>query len=407
MGFWDFLDNGRVMGKCETNFFHIYIYKDLPDVNIWEYGDSEKGTFMHEYLHYIQFINTLFGVSYGTVYNNYFSYCIDYFVKNEEITIPLNIRPNYAVLNGLIDKYSKLKGSENCSIEIDEITFEKNDIDLAKKECRAIRTKGINSKTGDIEYFEFGYLCIIENMALIFQSFFDKNIQEQHYIVPYKVIDIICKNRPTPITDKKLIFSVCLCSLMYNNPACGFLEVLDVLESNPNYNGIKLYKHLLDARIEHKYCKTVNELFQYLIEQYEYNIKTAISHDLVYFSKVFENCKLEVKNNESILLRLLYETEINSKESIECLTNYYGLPLIEADNLTLMAKLSNSDEAGYSDIANLRGLEMIINRFTSVEDKRCPMYSKCNKLLYRDDIDKKFEMSDECLNEQWEKKKNV
>ena len=58
MGFWDFLDNGSVLGKCETNFFHIYIYRDLPDVNIGEYEDSEKGTFMHEYLHYIQFISS-------------------------------------------------------------------------------------------------------------------------------------------------------------------------------------------------------------------------------------------------------------------------------------------------------------------------------------------------------------
>ena len=395
MGFWDFLDSERVLGKCETNFFHIYIYRDLPNVNIWEYDDSIIGTFMHEYLHYIQFINTIFGVSYGTIYNNYFA-------KNEEIKIPLNIRADYAVSNSLIDKYNQLKGSENCSIEIDEITLEKSDIDSANKGCKAIRAKGINTKTGDAEYFEFGYLCIIENMALIFQSFFDKNIKE-HPIVPYQVIDIICKSRPTPITDNKLIFSICLCSLMYNNPACGFFEVLDILEANPNYNGIKLYKHLLGSEIKHKYCKTTHELFHYLIENYEYNIKTAICNDLVYFSKIFEQCKLEIQSNESILLRLLYETEINSKESIECLTHYYGLPFIEAENLTIMAKISNSSKKEYLDVANLRGLEMIINRFTSLKNKKCPMYEKCNKLLYRDDIENKFEMTKDCLDEQWKK----
>lgn len=402
MGFGDFLDNGKVLGKCETNFFHIYIYRDLPDINIWEYEDSEKGTFMHEYLHYIQFVSTIFGLSYGTIYNNYFAYCVDYFDRNEEIEIPLNILPNYAVLDGMLNKYKQLKGSKNCSIEIDKIVIENSAIELAKRGRSAIKVKGINSTTDDTEDFEFGFLCIIENMALIFQSFFDKNIQEPQ-IVPYKVVEIICKNLPTPITDEKLIFSICLCSLMYNNPAYGFFEVLDIMESNPNYNGIKLYKHLLNSKIKHKSCKTVHELFHYLIENYEYNIRTAICDDLVYFSKVFENCKLEIQNNESILLKLLYETEINSKESIECLTNYYGLPLIEANNITIMAKIPNSSKKGYLDIANLRRLEMVINRFTSFQDKKCPMYEKCYKLLYRDDINNKFVMTPECLDEQWKK----
>ena len=56
-------ENGDLRGKCEANYFHIYIYKDLPDANFSSYEDSLKGTFMHEYLHYIQFVNTPFGIS--------------------------------------------------------------------------------------------------------------------------------------------------------------------------------------------------------------------------------------------------------------------------------------------------------------------------------------------------------
>jgi hypothetical protein len=383
-------------------FFHIYVYNDLPNTNIFEYDDSSKGTFMHEYLHYIQFINTIFGISYGIVYNNYFSYCIDYLKKNQTIEVPLNIRPENAELDRMIRKYDKLKGSKSCSIGIDKIEIEENDVVLGNKENKAIRAKGINSQTGETEDFEFGYLSIIENMATIFQSFFDKNMQE-HPIVPYKVVEIICKNLAVPIVDKKLIFSVCLCSLMYDNPAFGFFEVLKILENNSNYNGIKLYKHLLDSKINHKCCNTIKDLFNYFTDSYEYNIKSAICDELVYYSKVFENCKNEISNKENILLRLIYETEINSKESIEILTNFYGLPLIEAYNITIMAKIPNSNNNGYLDVANLRGLEMIISRFTNAYDKKCPMFKKCNSLLYKDDVDNKFKMSEECLNEQWKK----
>jgi hypothetical protein len=403
MGFWSILNSGNIRGKCETNFFHIYIYDDLPDtenIDIFGYDDSLKGTFMHEYLHYIQFINTTFGISYSTIYNNYFSYCVDYFSKNDNINIPLNILSNYQVLSDLIKKYKNLKGSKNSSIEIDKIEIDENEVNLGKEENRAIKLKGINSKTGETEFFEFGYLCIIENMATIFQSFFDEKEQE-HSIIPYKAVEIICKNKQ--ITDKKMIFSICLCSLMYNNPAFGFFDVLKILQANQNYNGIKLYKHLLYSNVEHKQCNSIQELFLHLIDNYEYNIKSAICSELVYFSKVFENCKLEVQNGKSILLRLIYETNINSKESIECLTNYYGIPYIEANNLILMAKIPQSNSSGYLDIANLRGLEMVVNRLTNTQDARCPMFEKCYKLLYNGEIDNKFEMSCECKNEQWKK----
>jgi len=401
MGFWDLLENGRVLGRCETNFFHIYIYRDLPNSDIVEYEDSLKGTFMHEYLHYIQFVNTAFGVSYGTVYSNYFSYCVEHFSDNEKIEIPLNIRSKQPTLDGVVNKYLNLKGDKTCSIEIDKIVIEPFDIALAKTEFTSVKVMGVNSKNGESDYFQFGYLSIIENMALIFQSFFDNNLPA-HPVVPYHTIEIILNNLPKPITDKKLIFSICLCSLMFNNPAIGFFDVLNVLEANPSYNGIKLYKHLSRSNIKHESCSTLNELFCYLIDEYQSNIEAAICSELDYFSKVFENCKSEIQNNESFLLNLLYETEINSKESIIALTNHYGLPFIEANNLTLMARSSNSDDKHYLDIANLRGLELVINRFTS-GDRKCPMYEKCYSLLYNDNVKQKFEMSSECLDEQWKK----
>jgi hypothetical protein len=401
MGFWELLDNGDVLGRCETNFFHIYIYRDLPNSDFSEYEDSLKGTFMHEYLHYIQFVNTVFGVSYGTVYSNYFSYCVEHFRNNENIELPLNIRTENPTLDILISKYLKLKGSKTCSIEVDKIIIEPSDIQLARAENTAVKFKGVNSKNEESDSFQFGYLSIVENMALIFQTFFDKSPPE-HPLVPYHTIDIILNSLPKPITDKKLTFSICLCSLMFENPAVGFFDVLDILKANPGYDGIKLYKHLLALKIKHESCSTLSELFCFLIDQYKANIETAICCELNYFSKVFENCKSEIQNSESLLLRLIYDTEINSKESIATLINYYGLPLIEANDLTLMAKSPNPDDKPHLDMANLRGLELVINRFTS-KDRKCPMYQKCNSMLYKDDTLTKFEMSAECLDDQWKK----
>ena len=79
----DFFDFGNELrGKCETNYFHMYVYSDINSDKITELDNVKKGTFMHEYLHYVQFVNTIFGLSYGIIYNNYFSYCREYFSKH-------------------------------------------------------------------------------------------------------------------------------------------------------------------------------------------------------------------------------------------------------------------------------------------------------------------------------------
>jgi hypothetical protein len=46
---------------------------------------------------------------------------------------------------------------------------------------------------------------------------------------------------------------------------------------------------------------------------------------------------------------------------------------------------------------------MVIGRMTSEDDLRCPLFDKCNKSLYSYEQEPPFNMSEECLNNQWEK----
>lgn len=120
-GFWDIIGDGEKRGKCETNFFHMYIYSEMVDEEVHKLDAATKGTFMHEYLHYLQFVSTIFGISYGIIYNNYYGFCREYFAKNDTIEIPLNIRPLYPVIDTLIEQYKVLKGSVGISISINKI----------------------------------------------------------------------------------------------------------------------------------------------------------------------------------------------------------------------------------------------------------------------------------------------
>lgn len=410
-GFWDMLDENQVRGKCETNYFHMYVYGDIVNEDISQLDSVTKGTFMHEYLHYLQFINTIFGLSYGTVYNSYFSLCRKHFLENETINIPIKILLDYPELNELIEKYKNLKGSvTNLPIDIIRVEIDELEILNAKNNNTGIHINVIENETGELHSFSFGYLCIIESMAHVFQSFFDPEIE--HPQIPYNAVQLICKNYlPHVADDPKMMFSVCLCSLMFNNPAFGFFEVLKIVKINPRLNGQSLYKHVMESRGHYNGAqKPMSEIFNEFMDNYQSNIESAIDNKLDYYSEVFNNCKIESDKGESILLKLLYEFDITSKESIDLLLNFYGFPFVESNSMTLMAKLPKKGSK-YMDIALLRGLEMVTNRFNPpinrgrypIYDPKCSMYDKCLKSLYEYEDMPPFEMTDDCKNKQWQK----
>jgi hypothetical protein len=382
-GFRDILDDSKLRGKCETNYFHIYVNSDINSHDISQLDAMTKGTFMHEYLHYLQFISTIFGLSYGTIYNNYFSFCRKHFLENESINIPLNILSNYPELNGLIEKYKNLKGSEtNLTFDISRVEISRDEIQQAEISNKGVCINAIEAGTNEVHPFTFGYLCIIESMAHIFQSFFDPTVE--HPQIPYNAVQLICKSYlPSISEDTKMIFSICLCSLMFNNPGTGFFEVLKVVSYNPRLNGQSLYKHMLqESKVYHNGAqKSIANVFKEFINNYQSNIESAIDNKLVYFVEVFNNCKIESKSGESLLLKLLYESDITSKESIDMLLNFYGLPLVDSNSATLMAKLPKKGSK-YTDIAFLRSLEMVIKRFNPpVNRGKYPIYDP--KYLFR------------------------
>ena len=389
---------GEVRGKCETNYFHIYVYSDINSDKISELDSVKKGTFMHEYLHYVQFINTIFGLSYGIICNKYFSYCLEYFSNNNDIQIPLNITNDYPILKRYLENFKILKGDKsNIPIEVERIIITQEDISNAKNNKSSVKVTLLEANSGETYTLNFGYLCIIESMAHIFQRFYDPTIEHPQF--PYLSVEMLIKSIfPAIFDDKKLLYSICLCSLMYDNPAWGFFQIIEIVRQNPRMNGIHLYKHMIDMKIVRpRKSQSMQEIFIELIEDYKYNIQTAIVGKLDYFSEVFENCKLEISSGENLILKLLYESDITANESIDIILNFYGIPLVDSNNVTLMGAASKTD------IARLRALEMVIGRMTSEDEQRCPLFDKCNRSLYNYEQDPPFIMSDECLNNQWEK----
>jgi hypothetical protein len=417
MALFDFLDSGDIRGKCETNFFHIVINDELPSVDYTEYEPKVKGTYIHEYCHYIQFISTIFGIQYGFINNTYFSMCREHFERNTSISIPLNILKDSPVLEKQVEKFKLLKGTtDDLDIEIQRIELDKKEVTNAKKNDTGVLIKAFG-KNNEERSFRFGYLCIVESMANLLQSFFD-DIEGQHHAIPYQSVKLVCQSiYPEIANDKRLLISICLCSLHYNNPGAGFFEVINILKNNPGFNGKDLY---------HYFCETsyvlydgnrlkINEVLIKFIDNYKTNIQAAINNELVYFSKVFDNVKKEAQSSHHALLYYLYDDKLSWDEKIFYLHDFYGIPFIEASNQYIMPKSPEAD-LPYNDIAYLRGLEIVINRFAPTMttsyppyDSKCENYNRCYATQYDEKISDKDRapMTKDCENKQWNKIEDV
>lgn len=417
MDFFDFLDSGELRGKCETNFFHIVINDDLPSVDFTEYQPRVKGTYVHEYCHYIQFISTIFGIQYGFINNTYFSMCREHIERNASITIPLNVLNNNPVLEKQIKKFKSLKGTTSVQeIEIQRIELDKREVEIAKEKDTGVLMTAFDSNNKK-QSFYFGYLCIVESMANLLQSFFD-DIEGKHPAIPYDSVNLVCQSiYPEIAEDRRLLISICLCSLHYNNPGAGFFEVINILKDNPGFNGKDLY---------HYFCETSNVIYDgkpikikdllcRFIDNYKTNIQAAINFELVYFSEVFVNVKNEAQYSQHALLFYLYDDKLSLDEKIYYLHQYYGVPFIEASNYYIMPKHPEKD-LPYTDIAYLRGLEIVMKRFDPIMttasppyNPKCAMFERCYATQYSENIldEDRAPMTKDCKNKQWNKTEDV
>lgn len=405
MALFDILD-GRI-NKYETNHIHIIMDGDIeyPCVNM---DNKNYGIFFHEYIHYLQHLTTLFGVKLCSIYNKLFVSYNKYVAEHETITLPLHCWKEDETLSTFINKFKAISGSSSCVYNIDEVEIADNEILNAKKSRQAVKVGIYDFKNEQAEEdgFRFGYLCVIESMAHLIQSFIDEEID--HNDVPYCAAELVFRSKYSEKSDdKKLLISLCFCSLMYDNPGTAFFEMIDFSKENPSLNGYELYKVMMKTRKivlkSGEKLSLADALIRFL-EDLQSSIEAACGCKLEYYGEVFDHCKQEISNGDCVLLDVLYNGDISDKQFFtEVFEKVYGYPFVEAHNMALLPMKYNEEtkcNMPYEETARLLGLELIFKRLTSTEKQtECTWYRNCKKMLYCEgDV-----TSQECLCNQWDK----
>lgn len=387
----------------ECNFFHMKVDSiDLKDMDFAKMSPRDLGIFIHEYVHYIQQITTPYGLAYSTFFIKKFVLSRDFINQSNPVILPLNVddffdhvKTNEDILgkkNGTI-KYNKGK--------VDEVFINIDDVVKAERE-----NTSVNIGVHDFELnrkldngFSFGYNCIIESMAHMIQSYIRPDLR--HKKVPYESAQMVCSVYCPEIAENtKLLISICYTALFFDNPGVAFFTLIDYAKKHREKNGLEIFHDIMTNHSRKYKGKEIPayRLMHFIIDDFTMYIQAVIGTELVYYKKVFNNCKLEASSGESKLLDIIYNGDISKQEDIDKLTEFYGVPCI--DSIAIEPFIPR-DEA-YLESATLISFEILIKRLQEKEGiKICSRFDRCEKFP-RDEQ----KTSKECFCCQWNKTEN-
>ncbi len=400
--------------RNETNHFHIYVDDNCNYIVIDgnfvadELTSEEYGSLIHEYVHYIQHIQTLFGVNRTRLYTRLYIEYRKYLISHIKVEMPLNIDIVAPSAIPIFANELEKEGDQHYDYDIDEVEISNVDIEEARANHHSVRVGiydyELNEAWDGEKGYHFGYWAIIEGMAHNIQLLIDPSVNERHLSVPYKVVDRICeKLYPEIFNNKLLMISLCFVSLLYDNPGVGFFDIANHIVDFHITDGRQLYKEsLLNIIYFRGNPMPLKEMLKIMQDELLVQLKMLIGSELEYYSKVFEQTREELSTGESTLLNILYDGRINDKKSFnDVLLRVYGFPFIESH---LSSLLQNNPETNkpYREIAYLASWELFYKRLIS-KDPKCRRYDLCrgNETHAASDA-----FSPECRDAQWLKDKD-
>lgn len=205
------LFNG-LFGYYLPAFMLIHIDDNIDFQNFKAHSAEIKGTFMHEYCHYLQDVSTTYGfVNFRCIMRELMLKTFDNRTSEERNELNSN-RSIFGLCKGD-------KNVEDTIFCINKITIEEDDvIDYA-----------IVRYNGDKE-FQFGNFCIAESMAYLVERRL-YNTYERYDEFPYNVCEKICEQE-YPEFAKNKIWVMALCELALLEMAGGvfFIRTLRLMK---------------------------------------------------------------------------------------------------------------------------------------------------------------------------------
>ncbi len=370
-------------GFYRTGCFHLYFdgYFD-PDLN--KMSRTDLGTFLHEYVHFLQNISTPYGIFEASALNEA---AVETFIDIEpknEIELPYDA-PQSKMLKARLEWLQVMDGQRiNSSDKYTQVDENKNILWGVTKQSIAGREGHLAAlefydKTGKTHHRFIGARDIKEAMAAAYQSLIDTDAK--HPDIPYNLLRIFCKQTfPVVGNDVKKFICLCYTALFSLEPAYHFINLCHKAEDEKDKTGFQFFdEYLTDHKVmvRGKWI-TVWEHFNGMLEQYRQSIEGLIRCEMPYINSLLESVRLE--NGNVPLLNVINTDSPFSVDNIQALVRALGIPYMHAQNRGWF--FPSMDGVGASDVVKLVG-DTWLYQFLINSDKGkkciCPLVLMCGQ----------------------------
>lgn len=322
-------------GSYTPGFFQMKLSFPFNINDLSSLSQEDLGTFVHEYIHFLQNTSTPFGLWQAMVYyqciSEFFSYIqqhlpiskpIEGYVPSESIKRRIELEKEASGCRGFfkINDNEPLIYSRSLEKvhgkEIERISISFNDV------------HGVNKK------IVLGAKIIKESMAAIIQEMINPASNDKHEAIPYHVVSrLATQYAPNIAKDNKKLITLCFISLHTLNPGITLINYMAYANDNPKMDIISLFEYFLeDSKVYKNNGKemTIEQLGDDIAEAFKKVLKNFIygntsTYKLQYLAEIIDRVK--ISSGMIPLLRLLTENDIDVK-LVERVTELCGTPVI-------------------------------------------------------------------------------
>lgn len=289
----------ELRGSYATSFYKIYLNGSYnPDIS--QMPQKDQGTLLHEYIHFIQNVSTVWGM-----YLSMYIYSVMYqtlhaLAVQQEITIPIDVTLN-AQTNATSNKLCLTFGTCKLSDRSRRIDWSiPVKLEIKDEECEGnhyeIPVMTVTFDNGSEEQIIIGGLIVMETMSALYQSLIDP--KAVHPDVPYNIIVKYCQQHyPKLATNTRKMICLCYASLFTIVPGAQLIDLIKQ-HGNDELDGYEIFQRFVENyTVKTKERKTSNlvDFVDEMITGFKKRLGVMLHSKLDYLEHIFEPLKLSTQ----------------------------------------------------------------------------------------------------------------
>ncbi len=386
----------ELRGCYSTSFYSIYLngtYK--PDIS--QMTRKSQGTLLHEYIHFIQNVSTVWGMYVSMYIYDVMFQTLHTLAVQQEITIPIDVTLS-AQSNATLNKLNITFGTRTLSDRSRRIDWSiPVKLEIKDGECEGkhyeIPVMTVTLDNGSTEQIIIGGLIVMETMSALYQSHIDPTAS--HPDVPYNIIVKYCQQHyPKLAADTRKLICLCYASLFTLVPGTQLIDLVKQ-HGNDDMNGYEIFQQFVEnfpMKAKDGQPSCLVSFVDGITDGFKKCLGLMLHSKLDYLEHIFEPLKLS--SHWVPVVTALYDEETFGINHFKKMIEQIGMPYLYTSSHQYSFPNGIGKDDASSDLIELLGLQTVYGYFRTSKgaECKCSLAYMCQSGIYNDD---------RCKNKPW------